>query len=99
MQCNFPTNFSPDKDHDNSSSLQDFSVAQTIPIVPQSNDYLNERMLVDFDKNFDKAMMFHPPQQANQSNSSVAAHRDSASTCMNARQQAMTHYIHAQLQA
>ena len=80
MQCNFPKNYSPDKSHDNSSSLHDFSVTGQPPAIPQSNDYLNERMLVDFDKHLGQAM-FHPPQQAYQNSASMAAHHDSASTC------------------
>ena len=76
MQKKFPSNYSPDRSLDASSSLKDFSMGVDA-IVANSNDYYrNGASNSEFEKNFK-----HRGAPQNQNNTSMAALKDSISTC------------------
>ena len=88
---NFPKSYSPDHPHDNSSSLQDFSMGIEPQAVMMSNDQYSGAPLIDFENNF------HHKATYASDHASMAAHKDSDSTCQNQKQKAMTHFILANM--
>ena len=112
MQKKFASNYSPDRSYDASDSLKDFSVGGT-PAERQQhylgaaaatvNDYYNKIGITigvkDTYNNFDQNNLLKLPScsKYQSNNSSVAATKDSLSTCQNMRQKTLPYAIHANM--